>query len=101
MREETRKSTYAVNTSIEVNIKGIPRMGRVSELMPNDTFFTRRNTSLNIVVGDNCYTKDIKEKEEKQDEKVVVVYNMSLKLISTVPADEWVVFGNKMKVEII
>lgn len=94
----TRKSTHVENTHIKVALEGIPRMGRVSELKPNDTFFQRRNSSLCIVVGDNCYAKDIKAKEDKE---IVVIYNLSLKLITTIEADEWVVFGNKMKVEVI
>lgn len=99
---ERRKNIHVENTSIKVNIEGVPRMGRVSELKPNDTFFQRRCTSLCVIVGDNCYAKDIKAKYEKQDDKMlVVVYNLSLKLITTIDADEWVVLGNKMTVEVI
>ena len=59
----TRKSTHVENTHIKVNLEGVPRMGRVSELKPNDSFFQRRNSSVCIVVGDNCYAQDIRAKE--------------------------------------
>jgi len=104
MREEPRpiKNTHVQNTSIKVNIEGIPRMGRVSELKPNDVFFSRRCSSMRVVVGPNIYAKEIIEKYEKQDgKKLVVYYDLSQKHIGTIDADEWVVFGNKMKVEVI
>ena len=104
MREEPRpiKNNHVQNTSIKVNIESVPRMGRVSELQPNDVFFSRRCSSMRIVVGDNIYAKDIKEKWEKKDEKkLVVYYDLSQKHIGTIDADEWVVFGNKLKVEVI
>ena len=90
---ETRK--FALNTGIDVNLKGIPKMARVSELEPNGVFFCRRNNSVRVVVGDNCYAKDIRE---KLSEKVVVYYDLSQKHIGTIDADEWVVVGNKLRV---
>ena len=99
MEEPKRK--FVENTSINVSIKGIPKMGRVSELQPNDTFFSKRCSNLRIVVGDNIYSKGIKEKFELKDgKKRVVYYDLSLKHIGTIDADEWVVFGNKLRVEV-
>ena len=92
---------FTQNTGIDVNIKGIPEMARVGELDPNDVFFCRRNSCVRVVVGSNCYEKEILEKYEEQDgKKLVVYYDLSQKNIGTIDADEWVVVGNRLMVSV-
>lgn len=97
-REERRKN-QDYSPVVNVSLSGTPRMGRVSELEPGQGFWERRNNEFHIVIGPNCFTELILS-EENKDKKYIVVYHVYKKLISTVPADEWVVMANKIEINV-
>lgn len=93
MREEQKpRPENQHEISVDIQITNPPKMIKAGELKPNQGFWQKDCSAFRVVVGDNVCRKTLLERFEKIDnKKLVVYYDVSLKHIGTISADEIVI----------
>lgn len=84
----------------EMKIEKInPEMKRVGDIETGTSFFRKSDNSIYRTIGENCHIRILLKHEEdvKVVENPIVVYNISLNLITVMNNGEWVVIAKNVK----